>query len=154
MIQKFSSLFVLVFIFAVPFAMPQEARETGKVFPPQAVIIAAYRGDVEMLKQILATNPDKDVRDALGATALHAAMYQSNIQVVKLLLENGFDPNARDTNNNYTPLHYAVTANNLDYARLLLQYGANKSAKGLDKLTPLDKARKEEKKEMASLLYR
>ena len=154
MIQKCSFLFLLVLIFAVPSVMPQEVRETGKTFPPQAVIIAAYRGDVDTLKEILATNPDKEVRDALGATALHAAMYQSNIQVVKLLLDNGFNPNARDTNNNYTPLHYAVTANNLDYARLLLQYGANKNAKGLDKLTPLDKARKEEKKEMVSLLYR
>jgi len=154
MIQKCSFLFLLVLIFAVPSVMPQEVRETGKTFPPQAVIIAAYRGDLEALKEILATNPDKEVRDALGATALHAAMYQSNIQVVKLLLDNGFNPNARDTNNNYTPLHYAVTANNLDYARLLLQYGANKNAKGLDKLTPLDKARKEEKKEMVSLLYR
>ena len=154
MIRKCNFLLFLVLISAVPFVVPQERGGADKVFPPQAVIIAAYRGDAVLLGEILATNPDKEVRDALGATALHAAMYQSNIQVVKLLLDHGFDPNARDTKQNYTPLHYAVTANNVDFARLLLQYGANKNARDIDKLTPLDKARREEKKEMISLLYR
>ena len=142
---------LLVFIFVASFGF---AQESALVFPPQAIIIASYRGDDIMVKAILAAGVDKDVRDALGATALHAAMYQTNVTVVKLLLDYGFDPNVRATKNGNTPLHYAVSSNNLEAARLLLKYSANKNIRNFDGLTPLDKARREEKTDMAKLLYR
>ena len=107
-----------------------------------------------MVREILAAGTDKDVRDALGATALHAAMYQSNQNVVKLLLDNGFDPDAQDTKNGYTPLHAAVAANNIAMARLLIQYKANKDIRDLNRQTPLEKARKEDKQEMVKVLIR
>ena len=142
---------LLAFVFIASFAVAQE-NEGG--FPPQAIIIASYRGDDAMVRELLAAGVDKDVRDALGATALHAAMFQPNLRVVKLLLDNGFDPNVRATKNGNTPLHFAVASNNLGAARLLLQYYANKNIRNLDGLTPLDKARREEKDEMIKLLYR
>ena len=146
-------LFVFLgFMVLVSFMSAQEENTPARVFPPQAIIIASYRGDDRMVREILATAPDKDVRDALGATALHAAMYQTNLVVIKLLLDDGFDPNARDTNG-CTPLHLAVTANNVGAARLLLQYGADESIKGLDGLTPLAKARRDEKRAMINVLY-
>ena len=143
---------LLVFISSVSFCF---AQETEGALPPQAIIIASYRGDAAMARELIAAGVvDKDVRDALGATALHAAMFQSNLIVVKLLLDYGFDPNTRATKNGNTPLHYAVASNNLDAARLLLQYHANKNIRNLEGLTPIDKARKEEKEEMIKLLYR
>jgi len=144
----------LAFIFTVLFAAGGEAQETGQTFPPQAIIVAAYLGNEEMVKDILATGPDKDVRDGFGDTALHVAIFQPNIKVVKLLLDYGFDPNAKATKNGFTPLHNAVAANNVDAARLLLQYGANKNIRALDGLTPLEKARKEEKRDLILLLYK
>ena len=152
MIRKCLLFFLLVF--SVSLAVPQEEQYTEPVFPPQAIFVASYLGNEELLMDILATNPDKDFRDAFGDTALHVAIFQKNLLVVKLLLDYGLDPNARATKNGYTPLHNAVSANNIDAARLLLQYGANKNIKGLDGLTPLDKARKEEKRELILLLYR
>ena len=130
------------------------AQETGETLHPQAIIVASYRGDDVMVRELLKVGVDKDVRDALGATALHASMFQSNLAVVKLLLEYGFDVNARVTKNGNTPLHYAVASNNLGAAQLLLQYYANKNIKNLEGLTPLDKARREEKDAMIKLLYR
>jgi ankyrin repeat protein len=122
------------------------------VFPPYAIINASYRGDLKIVQEILAAGVDKDVRDTMGATALHQAMLQPNIQVVKLLLDYGFDPNARVTRNGYTPLHFAVAANNIAAAKLLLQYGADKRIKCSEGFTPLDKARQSEKGAFISLL--
>jgi len=154
MIKKRFLLIPLVFAFAVPFAVPTESEEVEQIFPPQAIILAAYRGDVELVREILTTSPDKDVRNTFGDTALHVAIFQKNLTVVKLLLEYGFDPNAKISRTGYTPLHNAVAADNVDAARLLLQYKADKNIKGLDGLTPLDKARKEGKRALVLLLYR
>ena len=148
----FSPAFLgLVFIFSI--ASPAGAQEADITFPPQAIINASYRGDEETVREILALGTDKNVRDAFGDTALHVAIYQQNLTIVKLLLDYGFDPNARATRNGNTPLHNAVIANNIGAARLLLQYGANKNIKALDGQTPLDRARKDEKRELIMLLY-
>ena len=151
MTQKHFFVILPVFLLIVSFAAAQEAEDK---FPPQAILVASYCGDTEAVREILATCPDKDVRDEFGDTALHVAMFQKNILVVKLLLDYGFDVNAKATKNGYTPLHNAVSANNTEFARLLLQYGARKNIRGLDGLTPLDKARKEEKRALVMLLYR
>jgi len=153
MIGKKALLAIVCFIFASFFVMPEE-EQVLQVYPPQAIIVASYRGDDLMVSEILCTNVDKDVRDAMGATALHAAMYQSNLKVIKLLLDYGFDPNARDTAHGYTPLHLAVIANNPGAAQLLIQYKADIGIKGDDGLTPLAKARQGEKRAMVSVLSR
>ena len=143
---------LLCLVFAVLPAFPDEVEEKEPLFPPCAIINASYRGDIKIIQEILAAGVDKDVRDDMGATALHEAMLQPNITVVKLLLDHGFDPNARATKNGYTPLHFAVAANNLAAARLLLQYGADKRIRCLKGMTPLDIAKKSEKGAFISLL--
>ena len=142
---------LILLVLAFPFFAHSE--ETG-TYPPQAIITASYRGDDIMVRELLDAGADKDVRDALGATALHAAMLQPNLAVVKLLLDYGFDPDVRATKNGNTPLHYAVACNNIGATRLLLQYNANKNIRNMDGLTPLEKARKEEKLEIIKLLYK
>jgi len=143
---------IFIMIFAAPLSALDETEEFGPSYPPQAIINASYMGDTEMVRMILATNPDKDVRDILGGTALHVAMYQQNISIVKLLLDNGFDPNAKATKTGYTPLHLAVTADNVAAARLLLQYGADKRIRCLQGKTPMDKARESDKTAMIKIL--
>jgi ankyrin repeat protein len=151
MARKCLTPFFLLAVFVVSLAASEEAVNR---FPPQAILIASYRGDVELMREILAENPDKNIRDAIGATALHMAILQPNLEAVKLLLDNGYDPNARATSNGFTPLHNAVAANNVEAARLLLQYDADKKIKSLEGLTPYDKAVKEEKRPLILLLYR
>jgi ankyrin repeat protein len=123
-----------------------------EVYPPHAVINAAYKGDVEMVKKILASGPDPDIRDALGGTALHNAMFQDNLEVIKLLLDYGFDINAAAASNGYTPLHYCVWANNIPAMKLLLAYQADRTIKAKNGLTPLDKAIKDGKRECILVL--
>ena len=154
MAKKCFFLMPLVFVLIVSFAVSAESEEAEKTFPPQAILVASYQGDTELVRNILATGPDKDVRNAFGDTALHLAVFQKNLSIVKLLLDYGFDPNAKTIRNGYTPLHNAVAANNVDAARLLLQYKADKNIKSLDGLTPFEKARKEEKRALYMLLYK
>jgi ankyrin repeat protein len=131
-----------------------EKTALTEVYPPNAIINAAYKGDVEMVKKILATKPDPDVRDAFGGTALHDAIFQNNLEVIKLLLDYGFDINATVPSNGYTPLHYCVWAGNLPALRLLLVYQADKTIKAKDGLTPLEKATKDGKREFILALMR
>jgi len=135
----------------VPAFSGDEDEGKPPVFPPYAIINASYRGDIGTMQEILAAGVDKDVRDSMGATALHEAVLQPNVMVVKLLLDNGFNPNAV-TKNGDTPLHFAVAANNIAAARLLLQCGADKRIKSIDGFTPLDKARQSANGPFVSLL--
>jgi len=113
---------------------------------------AAHRGDVAKVKALLNAGVDPDARDSYGGTALHAAMFQDKIEVVELLIANGFDPNAIGPGNGYTPLHDAVWANNLAAVRLLLKHGARADIKGKDGLDPYAKAVQAGKAEIAALL--
>jgi ankyrin repeat protein len=157
--KQFYCFFVFVFlVLAVP-ACPQDEGKNEKaapaaVYPPRAIINAAYKGDVEMVKKILATRPDPDVRDDLGGTALHDAIFQDNLEVIKLLLDYGFDINATVPSNGYTPLHYCVWAGNLPALNLLLRYEADRTIKAKDGLTPLEKATRDGKREFILALMR
>ena len=149
--------FFFLFTFFVPvFTAANNAEEDRekKTFPPNAILVASYMGNVDLVAEILAAGVDKNHRSDSGGSALHMAVLQRNINVLKLLLEYGFDPNVKDTKDGYTPLHVAVAANNIEAARLLLQYKADKNIRNLAGQTPLDKARREEKLELVRLLIR
>ena len=144
------SLFIIISVTAAS----DEDPKTLIVYPPQAIFNASYAGDEETVRDILVSGTDKNLRNSFGDTALHVAIFQENLTIVKLLLDYGFDPNAVAISNGNTPLHNAVASNNVAAARLLLQYGANKNIRARNGQTPLDKARKEEKQDMVRLLYR
>jgi uncharacterized protein len=109
---------------------------------------AAYNGDMAKVRELLKKGVNPDERDSFGGTALHAAMFQKNMEIVRLLLENHFDVNAVGTQNGYTPLHDAVWAGNLEAVKILLDKGARTNIKGKDGLTPYAKAKQEGRKEL------
>lgn len=112
----------------------------------------AYDGDLQELKKALDIPFNPDERDSYGGTALHAAMFQKNIEIVKLLIKKGFKVNAIGPKNGYTPLHDAVWADNLSALKLLVENGGDLSIKGHDGYTPLDKAKAEGKKDIVKYL--
>ncbi|MCL2831928.1 MAG: ankyrin repeat domain-containing protein [Treponema sp.] len=154
--KRFLVIINILLLFPVNFIFSQD-NQTPDTYPPKAILNAAYIGDVDLLQKILATNPDRDVRDSLGGTALHVAVLQNNLDIIKILIENGFDVNATvpvtgyQMVRGYTPLHYCVWTNNVDAARLLLQYKADKNIKALDGMTPVEKATKEGKRDLLLL---
>ena len=76
-----------------------------------------------------------------GGTALHLAASLGNFEIVKQLLTNGADPNAKDISGN-TPLHAAVERpNTVDHPKvvdLLRESGADNRIKNLAGNTPYD----------------
>lgn len=136
----FSMIFSLLGHFVFAQSDPVQSNPARSNSHPQAVFIAAFRGDAEGLKKIITEDTDRDMRDALGRTALHAAMFQSNIEVIRILIQNGWDINAESTKNGNTPLHDAVMAGNVKAAKLLLEKGADKSVKNKAGLTPMQAA--------------
>src|SRR5919106_3396365 len=76
---------------------------------------ACRTGDVDAVQELLLADPElARSRDAHGSTPLHAAAARGHHQVVRLLLQQGADPNARDAGDNATPLHFAAGGGHVD----------------------------------------
>ena len=85
---------------------------------------ACHAGDVATLRDLLATEPSlARERTAEGSTGLHLAV--QHVDAVRLLLEHGADPNARDVGDNAYPLHFAGGAGGAEVVRALLDAGGD-----------------------------
>lgn len=93
-----------------------------------------------------------DVNAAAGNAArvapLHAAAAVRDRETLRMLLERGADPNARQQSD-YTPLHGAASRGEIEIAKLLLTHGAQRDARATDGMTPADVARKYGQNEFA-----
>lgn len=80
-------------------------------------------------------------RNATGETALHHAAIQGNLEIVRLLLAAGAEPDLAGEHG-FTPLHEAILQGHVEIIRQLLAAGADpllknewgKDAAGLSKL--------------------
>ncbi len=93
---------------------------------------AAGRGDCHALKAILNVAPNliNEVGGSGMRTALHEAVGARSAAAVKLLLENGADPNIRCEGDNAMPLHFACEKQNFEIVRLLIEAGSDPIGEG------------------------
>ncbi|GBO54087.1 hypothetical protein APA_2035 [Pseudanabaena sp. lw0831] len=103
---------------------------------PTPLMSAAYNGDIEMVKLLLLKGAEVNSSPDEGVAAIDEAIRLNHPDVVKLLLENGANPNHNVLG--ATPLHHAAYYGYQKIVSLLIEHGADINAKSLsDKKTPL-----------------
>lgn len=105
---------------------------------PSGIEWAIQRGDDMAVRILLVRGANTAVLDSQGRNLLHIASARKNYLTVAILLEAGFDVNAKDRTQENTPLHYAMEAGNEVALWLLLAKGADTGAKNRYSRTPLD----------------
>jgi ankyrin repeat protein len=90
--------------------------------------------DLDAVRQLAAKSGAAGVRTRLGETPLHYAATYGTTESVRILLDRGADPNARN-NAEATPLIYAGYS--LEKTRLLVEKGADVNAHARNGVTPL-----------------
>ena len=114
---------------------------TADGFPPHSMAIFFGHGALArwLIEQGADVNAAAD--NAQRVSALHAAAAVRDRETMKLLLERGADPNARQQNE-YTPLHGAASRGDIEMAKLLLSHGADRTAMSSDGMSVAALARK------------
>lgn len=98
-----------------------------------------FDSNTEKLKQYIQENSDDFFREQYeGITPpLHASLNMNNVQITRVLLENGANPNVQTKYDNMSALMIAAWNQSVESVRLLLEYGANPNVADKDKWTPL-----------------
>ena len=115
--------------------------------------LAAFFGHRAIVEFLLKNGADvaTAARNAQKVTALHGAVARRDVEIVKMLLEAGADPNARQERG-FVPLHDAAANGNAALVELLLKHGARADAKTDDGKTAGDMAAERGHKELAEML--
>ncbi|XP_031554950.1 kinase D-interacting substrate of 220 kDa B-like isoform X3 [Actinia tenebrosa] len=100
------------------------------------LIIAAEKGNVPIVHEILKRNPDVNAQDDDGWTALIAACKEGHVDVVKELLEHGAEIQISDLGR-WTPLVWASYKGHGEIVTDLLGHGADPNEKGQHGMTAL-----------------
>jgi ankyrin repeat protein len=115
--------------------------------------LAAFFGHRAIVEFLLENGADVKTaaRNAQKVTALHGAVARRDVEIVKMLLEAGADPNARQERG-FAPLHDAAANGHAALVELLLKHGARADAKTDDGKTAGDMAAEKGHKELAEML--
>jgi hypothetical protein len=96
------------------------------VLIPTLMQHAVDTNDTEIVHYVLSQNDNQiHTKDAYEGTPLHHAAAHANLNIIKMLIEHGANPNAKDFYGK-TPLFKAIyNQNNLQIMKFLIQHGAN-----------------------------
>uniref|UniRef100_H3DBL2 Uncharacterized protein n=2 Tax=Tetraodon nigroviridis TaxID=99883 RepID=H3DBL2_TETNG len=86
--------------------------------------MAAIRGDVKQVKELISLGADVNVKDFAGWTPLHEACNLGYYDVAKVLIAAGAEVNTQGLDDD-TPLHDASSSGHKDIVKLLLRHGGN-----------------------------
>ena len=104
-------------------------RVPGAKAPDISIVDAAMRGNIEAVKQHIATGTDVNTKDNLEGTPLQHAAYSGHKEIAELLISEGGDVNAVGGYSKATPLHYAARNGHKEIAELLIGNGADVNVK-------------------------
>src|SRR5258708_3836125 len=91
-------------------------REKTVTFAHKDIIKAVKVGDLELVKQIIGSDPSLlESEEPDGTRPLHFACWKGHTEIVQYLLDQGADITAQNAGNTHwggTPLHVTAHANN------------------------------------------
>lgn len=100
-------------------------------------LIGKRKSDCNVIAQVLKLRPHYANKfDKAGNSLLHQAVEKNELGVIKILLDCGADPNARNCAG-YTPLHFAVIFKNINALELLIKNNTHVNARSNSGKTPL-----------------
>ncbi|KAI1771105.1 ankyrin repeat-containing domain protein [Hypoxylon cercidicola] len=102
--------------------LAENGAEMDDMVHDETILHLALGEDIEILKTLLESRKGFDINtvDKTGLTALHSAVYESDINYMQVLIRAGADLNKPDRDGE-TPLHDAAQeAETLDHLKLLL----------------------------------
>lgn len=118
--------------------------------------IAARIAHRELVELLITDGANINVEDENGWTPLrHATRKYRNVndvEIIKILIENGADVNAKNDKDGWTPLIWAAKEGDYDLVKLLIAKGADVNAKDDKEKTAFDYVRKYRHKEITELL--
>jgi ankyrin repeat protein len=138
-------------------ALVEEDPGLARAWTPDgftALHYAGFFGDVESARSLIAGGADVNAiaRNAsLVVAPIHSAAASRQNETVRVLLDAGADPNARQENG-FVALHAAAQHGDRELAELLLERGADPSAATDDGRTAESIARDEGHDELAALV--
>ena len=94
----------------------------GAKVPDISIHLAARGGNIEAVKQHLATGTDVNAKDIIGDTALHFAAFEGHTQIAKLLMDKGADVNAKNPSG-WTSLDMATSRKHPETSDLIRKNG-------------------------------
>ncbi len=108
----------------------------------QALGLASFFDHPEVAHLLVDSGADANTpsNNAQRVAPLHSATAAQDVEIARLLLAHGADPNARQSGG-FSPLHTAAENGQIEMIQLLLDYGAKPELQAEDGKTPLDLAR-------------
>jgi len=119
--------------------------------PDISIHEAIKEGDIQAVKQHLATGTDVNAKDKRGGTALYSAAVVGHNEIAELLINKGADVRVKNKAS-FTPLHEGAYNGHKEIVELLITSGADVNAMKTDGMTPLDMASMNSHNEIADLL--
>lgn len=117
-----------------------------------ALFSAVAGANIEIAQLLVKKGVEVSATDNSNVAALFFAVTQGDLQMTKILLDTGANPNRRGKQLGSTPLHFAVIAQRYSLVKLLLEYGADPDIKAKRLGTSLDIAERKKDEKMLKLL--
>lgn len=110
----------------------------------------------DLVRILLNKGADANAKNHSGAYCIHFPCYKDtqSLQIAKMLLQAGANPEVAEASYGCTPLHYCASGGNVEFCKLLIQFGSFVGTRDFYDYTAVDYAREAGMQEAAAFLQK